>query len=42
MESGVILLQHVNIARLHALLLYPTLDIFLLFKRRKWIVEIVL
>ena len=41
-QSGVFLLQHVLIVRLHALVLDPTLDIFVLFTRRKRILGIVL
>jgi hypothetical protein len=41
-QSGVFFLQHVVIVRLHALLLDPTLDIFVLFALRKRIVGIVL
>jgi hypothetical protein len=41
-QSGVFFLQHVVIVRLHALVLDPTLDIFVLFMRCKWIVGIVL
>ena len=41
-QRGVFFLQHVVIVRLHALLLDPTLDIFVLFARRKRIVGIVL
>jgi hypothetical protein len=41
-QSGVFFLQHVVIVRLHALLLDPTLDIFVLFTRRKWVVGIIL
>ena len=42
MESGVLFLQHVVIVRLHALLLDHTLDIVVLFMRRKRVVGIVL
>jgi hypothetical protein len=42
MQSGVFLLQHIVIVRLHALLLDHTLDIFVLFTRRKPGVGIVL
>src|SRR5882757_9962233 len=41
-QRGVFFLQHVVIVRLHALLLDPTLDIFVLFTRRKRVVGIVL
>jgi hypothetical protein len=41
-ECCVILLQHVVIVCPYALLLDPTLDIFVLFMRRKWVVVIVL
>jgi hypothetical protein len=41
-RSGVFFLQHVIIVRLHAILLDPTLDIFLLFTCCKRIVGIVL
>jgi len=41
-QSGVFFLQHVVIVRLDTLLLDPTLDIFLLFTRRKRVVGIVL
>jgi len=41
-QSGVFFLQHVVIVRLHAVLLDPTLDIFVLFTRRKWVVWILL
>ena len=40
--SGVVFLQHVIIVRLHALLLDPTQDIFVLFTCRGWVVQIVL
>ena len=39
-QSGVFFLQHVVIVRLHTLLLDPTLDIFVLFTRRKRVVGI--
>ena len=42
MQSSVLFLQHVFMIRLHALLLDPTLDIFVLFTDRKWVVGIVL
>ena len=42
MRSGVSFLQPVVIVRLDAFLLDPTLDIFVLFTRRKRIVGIVL
>jgi hypothetical protein len=42
MQSGVFFLQHIVIVRLHALLLDPTLDIFVFFTRRKRILGIVL
>jgi hypothetical protein len=42
MQSGVFFLQHVVIERLHALLLDPPLDIFVLFTCRKWVAWIVL
>ena len=41
-QRGVFLLQHFVIVRLHALLLDPTLDIFVLFTRGKQVVGIVL
>jgi len=41
MQIGVFFLQHIVIVRLHALLLDPRLDIFVLFTRRKWTVAIV-
>jgi hypothetical protein len=41
-QSGVFFLQHVVIVHLHALLLHPTLDIFVLFTRRKRVVGIFL
>jgi len=41
-QSGVFFLQHFVIVRLHALLLDPTLDIFVLFTRRERVVGIVL
>jgi hypothetical protein len=41
-QSGVFFLQHVVIVRLHTLNLDPTLDIFVLFTRRKLVVGIVL
>jgi len=41
-QSSVFFLQHVVIVRLHALLLDPTLDIFVLFTRRKRLVGSVL
>ena len=41
-QSGVFVLQHVVIARLHTLLLDPTLDIFVLFRRCKLVVGICL
>jgi hypothetical protein len=41
-QRGVFFLQHVGIVHLHTLLHDPTLDIFLLFTRRKWVVGIVL
>jgi hypothetical protein len=41
-QSGVFFLQHVVMVRLHALLLDPTLDIFVLFTRPKRVVGIVL
>jgi hypothetical protein len=41
-QSGVFFLRHVVIVRLHAVLLDPTLDIFVLFTRRKRVVGIVL
>ena len=41
-QSRVSFLQHVVIVRLHALILDPTLDILLLFTRRKWVVGMVL
>ena len=41
-QSGVFFLQHVVIVRLHALLLDPALDIFVLFTRRNRVVGIVL
>jgi hypothetical protein len=41
-RSGVFLLQHVLIVCLHALLLDPTMDIFVHLTRRKQIVESVL
>jgi hypothetical protein len=42
MQTGVFCLQHVVIVRLHAFLLDPTLDIFVLFTLCKWLVGIVL
>jgi hypothetical protein len=42
MESSIVFLQHVVIVRLHALHLDRTLDIFVLFTRRKQVVRIVL
>jgi hypothetical protein len=42
MQSGVFFPQHIVIVRLHALLLDPTLGIFVLFTRHKRIVAIVL
>jgi hypothetical protein len=42
MQSSVFFLQPLVIVRLHALLLDPTLDIFVLFTSRKWVVGIVL
>jgi hypothetical protein len=39
-QSGVFFLEQVVIVRLHALLLDPTLDIFVLFTRRKRLVGI--
>ena len=42
MQSSVFFLQHVVIVRLHALLLDPTLDIFVLFTRRERVVGVVL
>ena len=42
MESGVLFLQQLVIVRLHTLFLDPTLDIFILFTRRKRVVGIVL
>jgi hypothetical protein len=39
-QSGVIVLLHVVIVRLHALVPHPTLDIFVLFMWRKWVVGI--
>jgi hypothetical protein len=41
-QSGVFLLPHVVLVRLHALLLDLTQDIFVLFAHRKWIVANVL
>jgi len=41
-QTSVFFLQHIVIVPLHALLLDPTLDIFVLFTRRKRIVGIVL
>jgi hypothetical protein len=40
-QSGVFFLQHVVIVRLHTQVHDPTLDIFVLFTRRKRVVEIV-
>jgi hypothetical protein len=40
MQSGVFFLQHVVIVCLHTLLVDPTLDIFVLFTRRKRVVGI--
>ena len=40
MQSGVLFPQHVVIVRLHACLFDLTLDIFVLFTRRKWVVGI--
>jgi hypothetical protein len=40
--SGVFFIQHVVIVHFHALLLDPTLDIFVLFTRHKRVVGIVL
>jgi hypothetical protein len=42
MKSGVLFLQHVVIVHLQAHLLDPTLHIFVLFRRCKWIVGITL
>jgi len=42
MQSGVFFLQHIVIVHLHALLLDPTLDVFVLFMRGKRVVGIVL
>jgi hypothetical protein len=42
MQTGVFCLQHVVIVRLHAFLLDPTLDIFVLFTLCKRLVGIVL
>jgi hypothetical protein len=42
MQRGVFFFQHIVILHLPTLLLDPTLDIFLLFTRRKWVVGIVL
>ena len=39
-QSGVFFLQHVVIVRLHTLLFDPTLDIIVLFTRRKQVVGI--
>jgi hypothetical protein len=41
MQRRVFFLQHIVIVRLHALLLYLTLYIFVLFPCRKWVVMIV-
>jgi len=41
-QSGVFFLQHIVIVRLHALLLHPTLDIFVIFMRGERVVRIVL
>jgi hypothetical protein len=41
-QSCVFFLQHIVIVRLHALLLNPILDIFVLFTSRKWVVGILL
>ena len=41
-QIGVFFLQHVVIVRIHALPLDPTLDIFVLFTRRKQVVRMVL
>jgi hypothetical protein len=41
MQSGVLILQHIVIVRLHTFLLVPTLDKFVLFTCRKWVVGIV-
>jgi len=42
LQSGVFFFQYVVIVSLHALLLDPTLDICVLFTRRKRVVRIVL
>ena len=42
MQSGVCTVQHVVIVCLHALLLDPTLDIFVLFTQRTMVVGFVL
>jgi len=42
MQSSDICPQHVVIVRLHACLLDPTLDIFVLFRHRKWVDRIIL
>ena len=41
-QSGVFFVQHIVIVHLHAFLLDPTLDMRVLFTRRKRVVEIVL
>jgi hypothetical protein len=38
--SGVFFLQHIVIVCLHTRLLAPTLDIFVSFRRHKWVVVI--
>jgi len=42
MQTSVLFLQHIVIVCLHALVLNLTLDIFVLFTRREWVVGIVL